>query len=66
MVIGDTASLAELLERYDAENDLLRDLVIAEEDRARFTTSKSSGEYRWFRSPNVICIEKARRLRRQS
>jgi hypothetical protein len=66
MVIGDTASLAELLERYEAEHDLLRDLVIAEEDRARFTTAKSSGEYRWFRSHNVICIEKARRLQRRS
>jgi hypothetical protein len=66
MVIGNTPSLTELLERYDAKHDLLRDLVIAEEDRARFTAAKSSGEYRWFRSPNVICIEKARRLRRQS
>ena len=66
MVIGDTASLAELLERYDAEHDLLQELEIAEEDRARFTAARSSGEYRRFKSPYIICIEKARRLRRQS
>jgi hypothetical protein len=67
MVIGDTTvSLAELLERYDAEHDLLRQLVISEEDRAQFTACKSSGKYRWFRSPNVVCIEKARRLRHPS
>jgi hypothetical protein len=59
MVIGDTTvSLAELLERYDAEHDLLRQLVISEEDRAQFTAGKSSGEYRWFRSLNIVCIEK--------
>jgi hypothetical protein len=64
MVIGDnTAELAKLLERYDAEHDLLRQLVIPEEDRAQFTAGKSSNGHRWFRSPNVVCIEKARRLR---
>jgi hypothetical protein len=63
MAVGDTTSLAELLERYDAEHDLLRELVLAEEDRARFTSSKSSDQYRWFRSPNIVCIKKARKLR---
>jgi hypothetical protein len=62
MAVGDTTSLAELL-RYDAEHDLLRELVLAEEDRARFTSSKSSDQYRRFRSPNIVCIEKARKLR---
>ncbi len=55
--------LAELIEQYDAQNDLLRRLVISEEDRAKFTASKAFGEYRWFEAPNVVCIEKARRLR---
>jgi hypothetical protein len=66
MAISDTASLAELLGQYDAEHDLLRQLVIPEEDRPQFTVGKSSGGYRWFRSPNVVCIEKARRLRDRS
>ncbi|WP_315749587.1 MULTISPECIES: hypothetical protein [unclassified Bradyrhizobium] len=56
-------ALAELIKQCDAQNDLLRRLVISEEDRAKFTASKPSGEYRWFEAPNVICIEKARRLR---
>jgi hypothetical protein len=38
-------------------------LVISEEDRAQFTAGKSYGEYRWFQSLNIVCIEKARRLR---
>jgi hypothetical protein len=43
-VIGNGTSLGELLERFEAE--LLRQLVIPEEDRARFTSAKWSGEYR--------------------
>jgi hypothetical protein len=57
-------TLNELLARYDAEHELLRQLVIPEEDRTRYTSAKWAGEYRWFRSPNVICIEKARLLLR--
>jgi hypothetical protein len=65
MVIGNGTSLKERLEQFEAEHDLLRQLVVPEEDRVRFTSAKWSGEYRWFRSPNVVCLEKARRLRRQ-
>jgi len=64
--MSKAASLMELLEQYEAEHDLLRQLVIPEEDRGQFTSSGPSGQYRWFRSPNVICIEKVRSLRRQS
>ena len=66
MVIGNGISLRELLEQFEAEHDLLRQLVVPEEDRAGFTSAKWSGEYRWFRSPNVVCLEKARRLWRRS
>jgi hypothetical protein len=66
VVIGNMTSLKELLEQFEAEHDLLRQLVIPEEDRLQFTSAKWSGEYRWFRSPNVVCLEKARRLRRRS
>jgi hypothetical protein len=45
----------------------LRSLVLPEEDRLRrYPTMKWSGGYRWFRSPNVIPIEKYRRLRQLS
>jgi hypothetical protein len=57
-------SLTELLARDDAEHEFLRQFVIPEEDRAQFTNEPSAGN-RWFRSPNVVCIEKARRLRGQ-
>jgi hypothetical protein len=34
----------------------------AEEDRWRWTSAPWRGEYRYFRSPNVIPLEKYRRL----
>jgi hypothetical protein len=39
----------------------LREWTFPEEDRALFTTAPWRGEYRWFRSPNVVCIEQRRR-----
>ena len=56
-------TLLELVALYDGEHAWLRQFVIPEEDRWRHTTAKWSGEYRWFRSPNVVCIEKARLVR---
>jgi hypothetical protein len=35
----------------------LRRLIFPEEDRHRFTATPWRGGYRWFRSPNVVCIE---------
>ena len=60
------STLKEQLNQFEAEHEFLRQLVIPEEDRGRYTSAKWSGEYRWFRSPNVICLEKARRLRCES
>jgi hypothetical protein len=58
------AGLARLLEEYDQENLWVRELGIAEEDRARLTTSRwKPGEFRFFRSHNVVPIEVARELR---
>jgi hypothetical protein len=59
------STLRELLDRYDREHALLRMLIIPEEDRVRHTSARWAGEYRWFRSPNVVCIEKARLLLRR-
>jgi hypothetical protein len=39
----------------------LRAWTFPEEDRALFTTAPWRGEYRWFRSANVVCIEQWRR-----
>jgi hypothetical protein len=49
----------------DLEDDeaFLRRLIFPEEDRHLFTTAPWRGGYRWFRSPNVVCLEKYRRLK---
>jgi hypothetical protein len=39
----------------------LREWTIPEEDRAKYTSQPWAGEYRWFRSPNVVCLEHYRR-----
>jgi hypothetical protein len=33
----------------------LRNLVIPEEDRFKYMSKPWSGEYRWFRAPNIVC-----------
>lgn len=53
-------NLCELIARYDDERAWLRQFVIPEEDRYLFTSVKWSGEYRWFRAANIICLEKVR------
>jgi hypothetical protein len=60
------STLTERLKRFEAEHEFLRRTVIAEEDRHQFTSQKWKGEYRHFRSDNVICIEKLRRLKNEA
>jgi hypothetical protein len=43
------------------DNSFLRQFVIPEEDRFKYTSQPWSGEFRWFRSPNVVCLEHYRR-----
>jgi hypothetical protein len=57
--------LARLLEEHGRKTAFLRWVGIAEEDRHRFTTTPWKGEFRFFRSDNVVPIEIARRLRDQ-
>jgi hypothetical protein len=38
-----------------------RQIVPPEEDRTLFTTALWRGEFRWFRSPNVVALEHYRR-----
>jgi hypothetical protein len=42
----------------------LRTIIFPEEDRHVFTTAPWNGGYRWFRAPNVVCLEQYRRLLR--
>jgi hypothetical protein len=61
-------TLAELIEQDAASEDSksLRDYVLPVEDLPlHWALHSSGGAYRWFRSPNVIPIEVARRLRDQ-
>jgi hypothetical protein len=49
---------------WDADEEtFLRHLVPPEEDRSLYRMPPWTGGFRWFRSPNVVCLEKARRLR---
>jgi hypothetical protein len=51
--------------QYDEEHAFAQQLTIPEEDRATYTSAKWAGGYRWFRSPNVVCLEKYRSLARR-
>jgi hypothetical protein len=48
-----------------SDNAWLREWTIPEEDRQKFTTQPWTGEFRWFRSPNVVCLEQYRRHKQQ-
>jgi hypothetical protein len=43
--------------RSPEEERALRRYIMAEEDRAKLTSEKWTGGYRWFRSPNIVCLE---------
>jgi hypothetical protein len=47
------------------EDRFWRKLILPEEDRRLYTSTPWTGGYRWFRSPNVVCLEKYRRLKRR-
>ena len=37
--------------------EFLQAITFPEEDRSRYTAYPYRGGYRWFRSPNVVCLE---------
>ena len=50
----------------EAEDEaFLRQLVRPEEDRRRFAHAPYAGGFRWFRSPNVVPIERWRERQQQ-
>jgi len=51
------------VKRYTPEDEsFLREVVFPEEDRHLFTSAPWTGEYRWFRSTNVVPLEHWRRV----
>jgi hypothetical protein len=57
-------SIAEALAQYEAEHDFARQITLPVEDRGKYMREvKWESGYRWFRSPNVVCLEKYRFLR---
>jgi hypothetical protein len=40
-----------------SDDALMRAITFPEEDRRLFTAAGWQGEYRWFRSPNVVPLE---------
>jgi hypothetical protein len=58
-----TSTFTEALTQYEEEHEFARSILLPEEDRRILSPIPWQGGYRWFRSPNVICLEKARRLK---
>jgi hypothetical protein len=44
----------------EADEMFMREITPAEEHRHLFTSAPWRGGYRWYRSPNVVCLERAR------
>jgi hypothetical protein len=59
------STVRDAIASYDEQHAFAREVILPEEDRRLlFPTIPWTGGYRWFRSPNVVCLEKYRRLRR--
>jgi hypothetical protein len=58
-------TIREAIAQYDEQHAFAQQLTIPEEDRAKYTSAKWTGGYRWFRSPNIVCLEKYRLLTRR-
>ena len=56
-----TGKATELRPDWDEDEAFLRRLIFPEEERHLFTTTPWCGGYRWFRTPNIVCLEKYRR-----
>ena len=55
--------MSALVRRYSqSEEAFFRNLIRPEEERRLLAPAKGNSSFRWFRSPNVIPLEKYRRL----
>jgi hypothetical protein len=48
-------------QQQNDDEAFLRQWTLPEEDRRKYTTRPWAGEFRWFRSPNVVPLEQWRR-----
>jgi hypothetical protein len=55
-------TLMERLAEFERDHEFLRLRTFPQENRNRYTSATWAGEYRWFRSPNIVCLEKVRAL----
>ena len=59
--------MAPLYRKDDDEGEtFLRRFVVPEEDRHLFTTTPWTGGFRWFRSANILPLERYRHLKTKS
>ena len=58
-------TFADALSQYEAEHAFAREVTLPVEDRKHLQLPFKAADcgYRWFRSSNVLCLEKYRRLR---
>jgi len=64
--VRQQSTIVEALALYEAEYADCRRIIMPEEDRKIYMPNAPwHGGYRWFRSPNVICLEKYRLLKAQ-
>lgn len=58
-------TLQEALAEYEAQHEIVRRMSLPVEDKLPFMPRiiHDNGSYRWFRSPNVVCLEKYRLLK---
>jgi hypothetical protein len=54
-------TMAEALARYEDEHEFARQFLLPEEGKLPYIDAMQGG-YRWFRSSNVVCLEKYRLL----
>jgi hypothetical protein len=59
--------MAAALDHEDEEEEdaFLRRFVVPEKDRHLYTSSPWTGGFRWFRSSNVVPLERERRRRQR-
>jgi len=64
VVLSKYTYKVQMDEDRQRDEAFLRAWTIPEEDRGTYTSQPWKGEYRWFRSPNIVCLEQYRgRLR---
>jgi hypothetical protein len=62
LVLDTVKPISQALEEYEAEHEFARCYTLPVEDRPPGPADQVSG-YRWFRSPNIVCLEKYRILK---